>query len=289
MKKLNTEEFIKRSSIIHNNKYDYSKVFYVNNDSKIIIGCKKHGYFEQEARNHLNGHGCFKRKNHHLTSDEFIMKSKEIHLDKYIYDKSEFKGFGNPVIIGCSKHGYFEQLSKVHLNGHGCPKCANGVHLKEEIIEICKKLHKNKYTYDDFEFDKRMMETFININCPKHGKFIQRLSNHTQMNGCPNCNESKGEKKIKDILEERGIDYIRQKKFENCKNTNSLPFDFFLPDKQLCIEFDGIQHFEPIYGIVKFKRLKENDNIKTNFCAENNINLVRIKYDENVAEIIEKI
>lgn len=103
--------------------------------------------------------------------------------------------------------------------------------------------------------------------------------------GCPLCSMSRGEKEVREYLIKHNILFTPQYTFDQCKNKKSLPFDFYLPDYNICIEYDGIQHFEPIErfgGIEKFTEQQHNDLIKTNFCKNNNIKLLRIRYDEDI-------
>ncbi len=103
-------------------------------------------------------------------------------------------------------------------------------------------------------------------------------------------NISYGEKKIKSYLDKMGFKYEQQKKFYGCINKKSLPFDFYLCDFNLCIEFDGKQHFESISyfgGEEGFIQRKKNDIIKNNFCFDNNIKILRISYED--INIIDKI
>ena len=109
--------------------------------------------------------------------------------------------------------------------------------------------------------------------------------------GCPICNESKGEKEIRIFLENNAIKYSRNKRFNKCKDKKTLPFDFYLPKYNLCIEYDGLQHFKSIEfwgGEISLLEQKQRDQIKTTFCKENNIKLRRIKYDENILEKLKK-
>jgi len=129
------------------------------------------------------------------------------------------------------------------------------------------------------------------ITCPKHGDFEQIAYAHRHGNGCPSCNDSKGEREIKKFLNENSIVYEFQKKFKDCKNKRTLPFDFYLPEYNLCIEYDGEQHFRPSgfsNGIERFEMLKINDKIKTEYCINNNIQLLRIDYQEKIVEILNK-
>ena len=103
---------------------------------------------------------------------------------------------------------------------------------------------------------------------------------HTRSCGCIN---SKGENKIKDILSSLKIDFIQQKTFDNLKYKDNLKFDFFLPDYNCCIEYNGIQHYKAVEhfgGILQFKKQKEKDNIKRQWCKENNIQLIEIPYTD---------
>jgi len=287
-KRLTNDIFIERSNIIHNNFYSYPNTNYINNDCYVKIVCPKHGEFIQNAKSHLDGHGCSECGNNHFTTINYIEKVNIIHNFKYKYDKTIFINYSSDIIIYCDRHGYFSQNTKLHLNGHGCPKCANNVYTKKEILEKANNIHNFKYKYDDFELDKRMNETILTIYCKKHGKFNQRLNNHIhQANGCPLCSESKGEIEIENILIDKFIKHERQKKFEKCKNNKKLPFDFYLIDYNICIEYDGIQHYSPIYGEDNLIKTNKNDNIKNEFCLNNNIRLIRIKYDENIIEKLE--
>ena len=116
---------------------------------------------------------------------------------------------------------------------------------------------------------------------------------HTLSCGCRK--NSKWELFIQSYLESINIDFIPQKVFSDCKNKNNtcyLYFDFYLPYYNMIVEYDGQQHFEPIKiwgGEEKLKRQQENDEIKNQYCKNNNINLVRIPYTKNKEEIIQII
>lgn len=124
-----TEEFIEKAVKVHGDKYDYSLVDYKSSDYKVKIICRKHGVFEQNPANHLQGAGCFFCGQEKIiqarlsTTEEFINKAKAIHGDKYDYSLVEYKDCKTPVKIMCSVHGIFDQTPQGHLSGHGCPKC----------------------------------------------------------------------------------------------------------------------------------------------------------------------
>jgi len=291
-KKLTLIEFIKKAKHIHNNKYDYSLVEYKNNRTKIKIICPKHGIFEQSPNCHFN-RGCDKcGGTYKPTTKEFIEKARIIHGSKYNYSLINYKNSESNIKIICSIHGMFEQSPTIHINKNGgCQKCANlikGNTLRlnnSEFIEKAKIIHGNKYDYSKIEYINSHKK--VKIICTKHGEFMQQPNTHLNKRGCPICKESKGENMIRKYLKNNNIKYKRQKTFDGCNYKNKLRFDFYLPDYNFCIEYNGIQHYIPIEyfgGIEKFKINKKRFKIKKEFCEKNNIKLLIIKYNENIIE-----
>ena len=129
--KLTTEEFIEKARKVHGDKYDYSKVDYKNNHTKVCIICPDHGEFWQTPSNHLKKQGCpkcgftIRNEKNTMTTEEFIAKAREVHGSKYDYSKSEYQNCNVKVCIICPEHGEFWQLPSSHLSGRGCPKCIN--------------------------------------------------------------------------------------------------------------------------------------------------------------------
>jgi hypothetical protein len=126
----NISEFIKKSNIRHNNKYDYSKSIYISNKSKIKIICPIHGEFEQNANNHLNGNGCKKcgkytqAEKTKISLNDFKLISNEIHNNKYDYSLVDYKNANTKINIICPTHGIFEQKPSSHIHQkQGCPIC----------------------------------------------------------------------------------------------------------------------------------------------------------------------
>jgi len=287
--KITKQEFILRSNEIHNSKYDYSLVDYINSHTKVKIICPIHGIFEQPPHSHLRGYGCVNCVNLSKTFTNliFIEKSNLVHNNKYDYSLVNYIGANKKVKIICPIHGIFEQQPNQHLNRNGCISCRNDNRRKplNKFIEQANTIHNNKYDYSLADYKNSNIN--IKIICPIHGVFEQTPSRHLKYLGCSICNESVGERKIRLFLEANNIDYIYQKRFKNCKNKSKLPFDFYLPKYNICIEFDGKQHYELNSffggedGLIYRKKL---DEIKNKFCEENNIKLLRIRYDENVEE-----
>ena len=120
MKKLNTSEFIRKAHEVHGDKYDYSKVKYVNSHTPITIICPVHGEFQQLPYCHLQGNGCSAcnggdRFKDRLTTEEFIQKAKEVHGNKYDYSKVNYVNAHTPITIICPVHGEFQQEPCDHL------------------------------------------------------------------------------------------------------------------------------------------------------------------------------
>jgi very-short-patch-repair endonuclease len=122
--------------------------------------------------------------------------------------------------------------------------------------------------------------------------FLQSPDSHFRGSGCPSCNESKGEKLIAKYLDNKKIKYHREYKFDDCKNIGLLKFDFYLPEHNLCIEYDGRQHFESIDifgGDIEFEKRKINDKIKNNFCINSKIELLRIPFfQKNIESLLQE-
>ena len=167
MKKLTTEEFIEKARKIHGGKYDYSKVEYINNRTKVHIICPEHGEFWQRAKEHLRGKGCkICGGNAKLTTEEFIEKAREIHSGKYDYSKVEYDGMEKKVCIICPEHGEFWQTPHNHLK-YGCFKCKPSK-LENAVREI---LEKNNIKYEEqktFEWLKYKQNMYLDFYLPEH-------------------------------------------------------------------------------------------------------------------------
>ena len=192
-KKLTTEQFIEKAKKIHGNKYDYSKVNYINNNTDICIICPKHGEFRQKPKGHLEGKGCKEcakeilSENRKMDTEEFIKRAKKIHGDKFDYSKTDLKNRNEKgeICIICPIHGEFWQKPSSHLCGKGCKKCKGLEKTTEEFIEQAKKVHGDKFDYSKVKYIDTKHK--IIIICPKHGEFLQNPRNHLDGQGCPFC------------------------------------------------------------------------------------------------------
>lgn len=284
-KKKNTQTFIKECIEKRGFKYDYSLVSYINNKKKVKIICKYHGVFEQTPNNHLSKlQDCPLCSEKHFdlkTTEQVISDFKLKHGDKYDYSKIEYKGNKVKVEIICKKHGSFYQTPNNHMKGQNCKECTKIS--TEEFIKRSINIHKNKYNYDSVNYVN--MNKKVKILCKKHGFFNQVPHSHLYGIGCPDCQESKGEREIRNELDRLGINYKSQYSFENCFFKKKLKFDFYIPTLNTCIEYDGEQHFRAIDfygGISNFKNQKQRDLIKEKYCSDYNIKLIRISYKDEL-------
>jgi hypothetical protein len=203
------EEFINRSKEIYEDKYDYSKVKYLNATTKVIIICKEHGEFTQIPMSHLRKmKGCKKCNGRYMiNTNEFIIEAKKKHGNKYDYSKVNINRSIDKISIICKIHGEFEQLPSCHLKGKGCFKCgyilsANAKKSNtEKFIEKAIKIHCDKYNYSkvNYEYGKKR----VIIICKEHGEFTQTPEKHLLERGCSKCNSSFSKPQIQwlDFLE----------------------------------------------------------------------------------------
>jgi len=169
---------------------------------------------------------------------------------------------------------------------------------KDDFLKRAKEIHNDKYDYSLITkewWQENYRNTYLKlpIVCKKHGVFYQRINNHLYGSGCPKCNESKGERKIRQYLEENNIEYIYQYKIIY-KNKNYY-FDFFIPDKKIGIEYDGEFHYLNLKRMERFIDeiliQQKRDKYKNQYCLENNIKLLRIPYWKfnNIKDILKNI
>lgn len=188
-----TNNFIKKSKLLHNEKYDYSLTEYIKSSEKVSIICKEHGDFLQTPNNHLKGQGCRKCviDNQKSNTNDFIKKSIKIHGNKFTYYKVDYKDALKKVIITCTIHGDFLQQPNNHLNGSGCTICSlkeKNIKQKSNTDDFIKKsniIHNNKYKYDKVKYLDN--KTKVIITCPTHGDFLQMPSGHKRGFGCKSC------------------------------------------------------------------------------------------------------
>lgn len=302
LQRSNSIDFIKKAKNIHGDKYSYDKVKYFSSEKKVKIFCNKcKKYFFQTPNKHLNNQGCpYCADNIKKDTGWFIKSAKKIHKNKYNYDKTEYVDAHKKVKIFCNKcKQTFLQLPSAHLRGQGCPYCfgVNKYNL-QQFIERCQKIHGEQYDYTQTEYKGQRQKILICCNKCKRS-FWQMAEKHMRGQGCPYCNCSKGEKHIEEWLMSHDIRFVSQKIFKDCKDERYLPFDFYLIDYDLCIEFQGKQHYNPQFfinihksksiGLVHFKKQKKHDRIKKNYCKKRKIKLIEISYNMNIDKALAEL
>lgn len=189
-RRLTNEEFLLRAISKHGDKYDYSKVEYVNMKTKINLICINNHSFHISPDNLLRDRGCpycIGRFDLVTNLEKFIEKSNLIHNNKFNYDKFEWINTMTPGIITCSEHGDFSQTPNTHLSGCGCKECYYSS-LRSNLNKFklsAKRIHGDFYDYSKVNYIKS--NSNVIIICPKHGEFCQSASVHLSGSGCKKC------------------------------------------------------------------------------------------------------
>lgn len=235
------------------------------------------------------------RNNKKRDTKSFIQAAISKHGNKFDYSRVDYRGSHDTILIICPIHGVFSQIACAHLRSkYPCAKCfVEFVSLDtESFIKKASKVHLNKYSYTKVLYINTITE--IEIICPIHESFLQKPLLHIRGYGCKKCKaNSVGEDFIARWLSSRNIQYVAQKTFPELTNPKTgykLRVDFYLPEQNLAIEFDGIQHDGPFdfrtksrdseKAIANFEDLKYKDSLKDSYLKQNNIKLLRIKYKD---------
>lgn len=285
------EQLQEESNIIHNDEYEILGE-YINSDAKIEIKHRICGnIFKQTPDKHLHNNKCPICYGKNRLTKEILQERSD---KKY---NGEYEILGNyinsatPILI---KHkicgNEYMQIPNNHLRRrcfkcHGTPRKTNS-----EFQEISNKIHNNQYTLISDYIGANSIVKLLHNKCMKEFDII--AYSHLRGGKCSYCFNSTGENFINDYLLQNKIDFIRGKSFEGCKFKNKLRFDFYLPSYNMCIEYDGIQHFEAVEWFGGGDALKMNkikDNIKSEWCEKNSINLVRISYKESIYDKLNEI
>jgi len=282
---IKTKDFIEKSRSVWGYKYDYSLVEYKGSNVEVSIKYRDE-VFRQKPVQHLLGYKC--ERNTIKNEKDFLKKCFLRHGDKYDYSLVEYKGMSEKIKIIFNDEIY-EQKASAHLYLGHCEKVIQKK-TTDKFINEANEIHNFRYDYSKVNYENNQKKVII--ICKTHGEFQQVPSSHLSGTGCTHCDESKGEKKIVKYLKQHNIEFLRQYKFDDCVGIRyKLPFDFYIPSMRTAIEFDGIQHFQPLQifgGSEAYERLKINDKIKNDYCEINYINLIRIRYDryDNIYSIL---
>ena len=283
-KEKNKLDFIKKAREIHGDKYDYSKVEYINNRTKVCIICPEHGEFWQRPGNHLKGQGCRKCKYDYVTNIEDLNR---LLIEKfgieYDFSKSIFKNMTTKITVGYNGVYFNIKPNKLLHPDNGKPITHERVENYSKFIEKSKIVNNNLYDYSLINDESyKNTTTKVPIICKKHGVFYVTPEQHMQGVGCPHCNRSKLEDIIREFLIKNSIkfyehysaDFLKTNKFCN------KSYDFYLPEYNSFIECQGEQHFHAINyfgGEKQFEYQLQHDIEKYIKALDNNINLFYFK------------
>lgn len=273
---------------------------YVDARTKILHCCKIDGYEWYVAPySVLRGDQCPKcQGNARKNTEEYINEVSIINPNISVL--GDYINSLTPILHKCKTDG-FEWLAAPAniLSGRGCPECKRRV-----LSSVFTKSHEQYVEdVDVINPDIEVLGKYVNARTPilhrcKKDGYTWNIAplNILTGQGCPQCQESSGERQIRQWLQNRNIRYTYQKTFCDCKDKKELPFDFYISEREVCIEFDGRQHFEPVdfagkgveWAYEQFEKTKYHDQIKTEYCKCHNIHLLRIPYFKNVEEELEK-
>lgn len=283
--KLTHEEYLVK---LHNINPNIEVVgSYINRKTKIFHRCLIDGYeWEVAPNNLLNGTGCPLCAGKVKTTQTFLTEMNAINENIIIL--GSYTSAKDKILCKCKIDGHmWHAAPTMLLRGSGCPVCS-GVKKKttSEYVKEVELIHPNILVIGEYINAKTKILHRCTID-----DYVWEADPHHILSGrgCPLCNSSKGEKSILNYLKGIGVQFERQYVFPDCKNVFMLPFDFYLPEYNVCIEYDGIQHFQPIDffgGIDGFKARRKNDLIKTTYCLSQKIPLLRISYDQNVIDVL---
>ena len=291
-KRLTQEEFEKRIKEQGNGEYavigEYQGANY-----PVLIKHETCGN-EWESRPNDFFHGCrcpnCSYNKMRLTQEEFERRVKKQGNEDYIF-LEKYQGNKKPLLIKHKKCGYeWKTKPDNFFRGKRCPLCGGRPKIDtRHYIEEVKKLDKNYQVLSEYKSRHEKVK-MLHLECNN----IFEMSPDAFIRGqrCPHCRQSHGELDIGTFLKNHSINYEFQKRFKDCRDKYTLPFDFYIPTLNYCIEFDGRQHYEPVdyFGGEKaLKEVRRRDGIKTKYCKEKGIKLLRIRYDEDVEEKMKTI
>ena len=197
-----------------------------------------------------------------MNTQEFITRANEVHNNRYLYDNCEYTTSRKKLIITCRKHGDFEQRASAHLAGQTCTQCTNRKSITLSMfIETSNKIHNNIYDYSLIsESDVLTNKSYVNIKCPKHGSFKQRISSHMAGYGCSKCSSNiRRKKKYNKITNEQKLNRFIVRSNDEHNNFYSYEDSIYVDAK---IKLDIIC---PIHG--KFSQTP-NNHMRGNGCPK---------------------
>lgn len=203
----------------------------------------------------------------------------------------------------CNECGYEWKTSPDERtrNYSGCPVCAGQIVSDKNRLSLLRPIISGEWhpaknggvTPYDVAYRSSKRAWWL---CKNNHFWEAQIASRSAGSGCPRCRKSGGEDKISELLSRWNIEHESEHSFPDCKNVLPLEFDFYIANYNICIEFQGEQHYYPIdfagrgveWAESEFKKNKKRDKIKENYCKDNNINLLIIPYWEfdNIEEIL---
>lgn len=284
----------------YKNKYGNFKIIDIERvGTRIVyvVQCQKCGHIMKKKSGEISEVrkclGCVRNMEYSLYNVGDIVNGLKIlkkmpTIDSSGYIKKEY-------LCECIVDKNIVQIRESHLvNGVGCMECAGK-----------KRGEQQRKSHEEYVAEMSIKNPFMEIvgiyvNQDTKIKYVCKVCGHQgeslpnnllRGGGCPECNMSNGEKRVLKYLNDNSIIFDEQYTFKDCRNILPLPFDFYLPDYNACIEYDGEQHFHPVKffgGEEAFNQLKRNDSIKNQYCKDHNINLCRIKYNQDVEQRLDE-
>lgn len=285
----------------------------INNLKTVItFECKKHGINTTTLGSILNNHKCYRcgresafkiRYANDLPQRQNSLYDKALKAcTKFNYtllsQKDEIKNNTSYIQYNCPAHGTQTMRISNLISGRRCPKCRDeraNQSFRLSVADVRARIEMFGGIVENPEEYINNTTKNLRICCPMCGcVFISSLRNFTQHSGqlCEKCSkkESVGESKIKLFLDHHNIYYEKEKWFSDCRDIKPLPFDFYLPNHNLIIEFDGRQHFDNnhLFSHTHTNIVQKHDEIKNNYCKSQNIDLIRIPYwdIDNISHIL---
>ena len=251
------------------------EIFYVTFDNflrKSHRQCKNCGY--------KNG-----AKLNALSNEQFLNRLLKIITDDYLVVECNYKNQKSKIVLKhkvCG-HRFSKTALKLSQGQYVCPMCKGNKKKTFEELQLEIQNISSELKLVGFKNSDNL--EILHIPC---GKIVKRTLYEVRKHKgifCPLCKSSFGVREIRKYLSNNNIEFKEEYRFENCKFKKELPFDFYLPKYNICIEFDGEHHERPLThwgGDKGFEMVKIRDNIKNKFCESKSIKLIRISYSQRL-------
>jgi len=293
------EDWVLRARKVHGEKFDYRQTVYINLRTKVEVGCRVCGKtIRQAPANHIRS-GCNKCNNtEKLSQEEFLLRARGIHGEKYDYSETVYINSRTKVKIGCNQCGRtFYQWPKGHMTS-GYFKCRKYPRMsKETFLSKAKQVHGEKYDYSKSIYTHCYIKLEIGCRECDHGTFMQMPTTHLSGSGCPKC-KKKTESFVFKTLKDSGYDVGKGTDIQINKGVQ-LRYDIVMniTDKnggiiKVIVEVDGGQHFFSVSAFRQtLEETQQNDMVKQQYAIDNDYHVIRIDqqyvWDQQIKHITE--